>query len=62
MVGRAGLIRPLASPYGQRYALSYRCAMLEPERRVSPTRFVRYVIFKLGKVLRYSKKWWVVRD
>ena len=40
---RTGLIRPLASPYGQR------CAMLEPERRISPTRFVRYAIFKFGK-------------
>ncbi len=37
-VGRAGLIRPVASPYGQRCALSYRCAMLEPERRISPAR------------------------
>ncbi|HAT4980837.1 TPA: hypothetical protein I9744_004047 [Serratia marcescens] len=32
LVGRAGLIRPLASPCGQRCALSYRCAMLEPLR------------------------------
>ncbi|HIE2224180.1 TPA: hypothetical protein ACXK2U_004583, partial [Serratia marcescens] len=31
-VGRAGLIRPVASPCGQRCALSYRCAMLEPLR------------------------------
>jgi hypothetical protein len=38
LVGRAGLIRPVASPYGQRCALSYRCAMLEPERRISPAR------------------------
>ncbi|HAT4985356.1 TPA: hypothetical protein I9786_003783 [Serratia marcescens] len=32
LVGRAGLIRPVASPCGQRCALSYRCAMLEPLR------------------------------
>ena len=38
LVGRAGLIRPVASPCGQRCALSYRCAMLEPERRLSPAR------------------------
>jgi len=42
-VGRAGLIRPVASPCGQRCALSYRCAMLEPERRISPARLGDHV-------------------
>ncbi len=39
MVGRAGLLGLWPRPSGQRCALLSRFARLEPERRVSPTRF-----------------------
>ncbi len=72
-VGRAGLIRPVASPYGQRCALSYRCAMLEPERRISPARLrglcqqedkgrVRWRRCEKSAKRRFFLNWWVVQD
>ncbi|AGP46875.1 hypothetical protein M621_06480 [Serratia plymuthica S13] len=64
MVGRAGLIRPLASPFGPAQALSkIDGAILSNLNAAShPHDPCVMQCQGLGKVLRYRKEWWVVRD
>ncbi len=58
MVGRAGLIRPLASPFGPAQALPKidGAILSNLNAGYSPTRFVRYVILCFGESAEVSER------